>query len=232
MNVETPRVEATIAGLGTFRRLKPDDRRRLAEVSSLRRFTRGEAVFREGDSSDWFIVLATGRVKVAKTTLAGRDVILEVFGPGDPLGTVGAWEGFPYPATAIALEDSECLFTARAAFLALLEGHPSMVRGLFVGLTLRLVELTNRLAEISGSRVEPRIARLFLRLGEEKGATRADGLFIPAPLTRQEIADLCGTTIETAIRVMSRWGKDGVVRTERDGFVLLDRAALEALALS
>ena len=54
----------------------------------------------------------------------------------------------------------------------------------------------------------------------------------PAPLTRQEIADLCGTTIETAIRVMSRWGKDGVVRTERDGFVLLDRAALEALALS
>ncbi len=226
------RLEDAIAKASSLRRLRPEDRQRLAAVSSLRSYARGETVFREGDPSSWFIVLASGRVKVAKTTLAGRDVILEVFGPGDPLGTVGAWEGFPYPATATALEESECIVTGRDEFLGLLERHPTMVRGLFASLTLRLVELTNRLAEISGSRVEPRIARLFLRLAEEKGSPREGGVFIPAPLTRQEIADLCGTTIETAIRVMSRWGKDGIVRTEREGFVLLDREALEALSLS
>jgi CRP/FNR family transcriptional regulator len=228
----TNRLEDAIAKASSLRRLRPEDRQRLAAVSSLRSYTRGETVFREGDPSSWFIVLASGRVKVAKTTLAGRDVILEVFGPGDPLGTVGAWEGFPYPATATALEDSECIVTGRDEFLGLLERHPTMVRGLFASLTLRIVDLTNRLAEISGSRVEPRIARLFLRLAEEKGAPRDGGVFIPAPLTRQEIADLCGTTIETAIRVMSRWGKDGIVRTEREGFVLLDREALEGLSLS
>lgn len=227
----TASVEAAIARTSSFRRLRPEDRERLAAVSSLRSYARGEVVFREGDPSSWFIVLVSGRVKVAKTTLAGRDVILEVFGPGDPLGTVGAWEGFPYPATATALEDSVCVLTGRDDFLGLLEHHPTMVRGLFVGLTLRLVELTNRLAEISGSRVEPRIARLFLRLAEEKGRALEAGVFIPAPLTRQEIADLCGTTIETAIRVMSRWGKDGILRTERDGFLVLDREALEAASL-
>lgn len=228
----TSRLEEAIGRIASFRRLKPEDRERLAAVSSLRSYGRGEVVFREGDPSNWFIVLARGRVKVAKTTLAGRDVILEVFGPGDPLGAVGAWEGFPYPATATALEDSDCVLTGRDDFLRLLEERPTMVRGLFVGLTLRLVELTNRLAEISGSRVEPRIARHFLRLAAEKGQAKEAGLFIPAPLTRQEIADLCGTTIETAIRVMSRWGKDGILRTERDGFLVLDREALEALALS
>ena len=226
------RVEETVARIPSFRRLRPEDRQALAEVSSLRSYGRGDLVFREGDPSSWFIVLASGRVKVAKSTPAGRDVILEVFGPGDPLGAVGAWEGFPYPATATALEDSQCLFTGRDDFLHLLEHRPTMVRGLFVGLTLRLVELTNRLAEISGSRVEPRIARLFLRLSEEKGIGKEDGVFVPAVLTRQEIADLCGTTIETAIRVMSRWGKDGILRTEKDGFLVLDRGALEALGLS
>jgi CRP-like cAMP-binding protein len=64
------------------------------------------------------------------------------------------------------------------------------------------------------------------------GQSRPDGTFIPLVLSRQELADMIGTTIETAIRIMSRWGKDNVVRTEKDGFVVVDRGALEATALS
>ena len=64
------------------------------------------------------------------------------------------------------------------------------------------------------------------------GQKRPDGTFIPLALSRQEIADMIGTTIETSIRIMSRWGKDDVVRTEKDGFVIADRAALETVALS
>ena len=75
-------VEEAISRVPSFRRLRPEDRQRLASVSSVRSYGRGETVFREGDPSSWFIVLAAGRVKVAKTTLAGRDVILEVFGKG------------------------------------------------------------------------------------------------------------------------------------------------------
>ena len=76
------------------------------------------------------------------------------------------------------------------------------------------------------------MARLLCKLADEQGVRRERGIFVPVRLTRQELADLCATTIETAIRVMSRWGKEGLVATERDGFLILDPAALELVALS
>ena len=106
------------------------------------------------------------------------------------------------------------------------------MRGLLVGLTHRLVELTNRLTELSGGRIEGRLARFLLKLATDMGQRREDGVFIPLALSRQELADMIGTTIETSIRIMSRWGKDGVVRTDKDGFLIVDRAALETVAHS
>jgi CRP/FNR family transcriptional regulator len=160
---------------------------------------------------------------------SGKDLILEVFGPGDPLGAVALYMDRPFPATAAALEDTTCVVIPRATFFRLLETNPSLVRGLLLGLTTRLVELTNRLAELSVGRIEGRFARLFVKLAREMGRADRGGTFIPLPLSRQELADMTGTTIETCIRIMSRWNKDSVVRTERDGFVVIDRTALERL---
>jgi CRP/FNR family transcriptional regulator len=171
-------------------------------------------------------------VKVSKMTARGTDVILEIFGPGDPVGAVAVYESRAYPATATALEPTTCLLIPRQAFFSLLESYPTMVRGLLVGLTHRLVELTNRLTELSGGRVEARLARFLLKLADDMGQRATDGVFIPLALSRQEIADMIGTTIETSIRIMSRWSKEGVVRTEKNGFTLLDRAALETVAMS
>ena len=213
-----------------FRRLSPDDRRRLAEVASTREFGKGELLFSDGDASDYLYPVVTGRVKVFKSTARGTDVILELFGPGDPVGAVAAYEARAYPASAVALETTTCVLIPRQTFFALLESHPSMVRGLLGGLTHRLVELTNRLTELSGGTVEARIARFFVKLADDIGQKRADGTFIPLVLSRQEIADMIGTTIETSIRIMSRWGKDGVVRTDKDGFTIVDRSALDLLA--
>ena len=215
-----------------FRRLRPDDRQRLAAVATMRAFEKGAALFSEGDGSDLLYTVLAGRVKVFKTTPRGTDVILELFGPGDPVGAVAVYESRPYPASAVALEPVSCLVIPRQAFFSLLEGYPTMVRGLLVGLTHRLVELTNRLTELSGGRIEGRLARFLLKLGTDIGQRRDDGIFIPLVLSRQELADMIGTTIETSIRTMSRWGKDGVVRTDKDGFTIVDRAALEAVALS
>jgi CRP-like cAMP-binding protein len=215
-----------------FRRLKPDDRQRVAAVATVRAFEKGATLFSEGDGSDLLYTVLTGRVKVFKTTPRGTDVILELFGPGESVGAVAVYEARPYPASALALEPTSCLVIPRQAFFSLLEGYPTMVRGLLVGLTHRLVELTNRLTELSGGRIEGRLARFILKLGTDMGQRREEGVFIPLVLSRQELADMIGTTIETSIRIMSRWGKDGVVRTDKDGFVILDRAALEAVATS
>lgn len=214
-----------------FKRLKRDDLERIAAVSHVGRFDRGDTIFSEGDPPDAFYVVTSGRVKIAKLTPAGKEIILEIFGVGDPLGAVAAYEGFPFPASASALEPTTCVLVPRQSFFQLLEQHPSLVRGLLLGLTSRLLELTNRLAELTGTKVEFRLARLFLKMADDMGRSRATGAYIPIALSRQELADLTGTTIETAIRVMSRWHKQNLVLTEQEGFVIVDRTALEALAL-
>ncbi len=215
-----------------FRRLSTDDRQRLGAVATVKAFDKGAAIFNEGDGSNLLYTVLAGRVKVFKTTPRGTDVILEIFGPGDPVGAVAVYESRPYPATAVALEPTTCVIVPRQAFFSLLETYPSMVRGLLVGLTHRLVELTNRLTELSGGRVEGRLARFFLKLAQDIGQQRADGIFIALTLSGQELADMIGTTIETSIRIMSRWGKDDIVRTEKDGFLVVDRAALDTVALT
>src|SRR5262245_33823255 len=224
------RIAEILASTPIFRKLSPDDRARLAPHVRVRDYGKGERICSEGSPSDRYYSIAKGRVKVYKMTPAGKDVILEIFGVGDPLGAVAVYEGWPFPASAVAIEDTTCITIERAAFFALLESHPSLVRGLLLGLTYRLIELTNRVAELTGGRVEPRFARLFLKLAGDVGRPDRGGTFIPMALSRQELADLTGTTIETAIRIMSRWGKERLVLTEKEGFLVIDAKALEALA--
>ncbi len=199
-----------------FRRLSHDDRRRIAAVARAKEYARGDTIFREGDPSDFFFTVVTGRVKVFKMTPAGKDVILEIFGTGDPFGAVAAYESRPFPATAEALEDTTCLLLPRQEFFSLLERHPSLVRGLLLSLTHRLIELTNRMAELTGGRVEPRFARLFLKLAGDMGRPDRDGSFIPMVLSRQELADMTGTTIEPGFPI---WPWYSTVRTSRRALI-------------
>lgn len=213
-----------------FRRLTADDRARVAAVARLVHHARGTHVFDEGDEAHAFLAVVEGRVKVYKSTPAGKELILEIFGPGDPLGAVAVYEGAPFPASAIALDDVTCLRLEQRDFFALLERYPALVRGLLSGLTIRLAELTRRLADLTGARVEARFARLFLKLAHQIGRPDRGGTFVPMALARQELADLTGTTVESAIRIMSRWEKEGVLHTDKDGFVILDLTTLEDAA--
>lgn len=222
-------VEALLRASPVFRRLSPEDRATVARASTVRHYPKGETIFEQGMPSDAFFTIAAGRVKISKLLPTGKDLIIEVFGTGDPLGAVAAYDGRPFPASAIALEDTTCLVIPRGVFFRLLEEHPSLVRGLLLGLTARLVELTNRLAEFSSGKIEPRVARLFLKLARDMGRQERDGIFVPLALSRQELADMTGTTIETCIRIMSRWGKQDLVRTEKDGFVVVGVKQLEAI---
>ncbi|MDO8678153.1 MAG: Crp/Fnr family transcriptional regulator [Acidobacteriota bacterium] len=215
-----------------FRRLSAGARARVAQVARLKSYERGVLIFSEGDAGDAFIAIVSGRVKVFKSTPAGKEIILEIFGAGDPLGAVAVYEGVPFPASALTLEPTQCLRIEQAAFFHLLEQDPALVRGLLSSLTFRLAELTRRLAELSGARVETRFARLFLKLCDQIGRPERGGVFVAMPLSRQELADLTGTTIETAIRIMSRWQKEDVLHTEKDGFVVLDRNALDEASAS
>ncbi len=207
--------------------LRPDDREALAPLCRMRGFEKGETIFREGEPADRIHFVVLGRVKIVKAA-GGRDVILELLGPGEPVGAVAVFERRPFPAGAVTLEGTSILSIPEREFFQLLETRPEMMRRLLAGLTYRLIMVNKRLADMTGS-AEYRAARLFLTLGDRVGTPQAGGLFIPLALSRQEIADLIGTTLETAIRLMSRWQKDGMIVTEKNGFVIPDLNGLREL---
>jgi CRP-like cAMP-binding protein len=191
--------------------LGSEDRKLLAPHCRVRAYEKGATIFTEGDPAHELCFVVLGRVKIVKTT-PGRELIIGLFGPGEPIGLVAVFDGKPYPASAVALEPSTVLHVAETEFFGALCANPSAARRLIQGLMLRQMELTKRLADLTGS-VEHRLARLFLTLAEKMGKGAKGGIEIPLVLSRQEIADLGATTIETAIRVMSRWIHDSRPRS-------------------
>jgi len=208
--------------------LRKDDRDALAPLCRLRDYEKSDVVFHEADPADRIHFIVSGRIKIVKAA-GTRDVIIEILGDGEPVGAVAVFERRPFPATAIAIEASRVLSIPEREFFALLERRPDMTRHLLAGLTMRLITLNKRLADMTGS-AEHRLARMFVTLADRVGVARGSGVFVPLALARQEIADLIGTTLETAIRMMSRWQKDEVVMTEKSGFLIPSADALRALA--
>jgi CRP/FNR family transcriptional regulator len=208
--------------------LRAEDREAVEPLCRMRGYEKGEVIFREGEVADRIHLLYAGRVKIVKAA-GTRDIIIEILGPGEPVGAVAAFESGRFPATAIALEPSGLVSIPEREFFTLLGDRPEMTRRLLAGLTMRLIMVNKRLAAMTGS-AEARAARLFLTLAERTGERRGEGALISLALSRQEIADLLGTTLETAIRLMSRWQKEEIVLTEKTGFTIPRLAALQDLA--
>jgi len=208
--------------------LRKEDRAALEPLCRVRDFDKNDTIFQEGDPADRIHLIVKGRVKIVKA--AGiRDVIIEILSDGEPAGAVAVYERRPFPASAIAIEPTSVLSIPEREFFALLERRPDMVRQLLAGLTMRLMAVNKRIADMTGS-AESRAARLFVTLADRVGVARGDATFVPLPLSRQEIADLIATTLETAIRLMSRWQKEEIVLTEKSGFAVPNVDALREMA--
>jgi CRP/FNR family transcriptional regulator len=209
-----------------FRCLNPAEARALAEVCRLQVCERGDTVFVEGARAKEMSFVALGTVKIVKATPT-RSVILRIVGAGSPVGIVAAWEGRPYPGTAVAIEPSTIVHVPERVFFTLTDRHPEILRQLLQMMMKRQVQLGQRVSEMTGP-VETRVAQALLDLVVSSGSAEGNTASIALALTRQEIADLAGTTVETAIRIMSRWNKEGLVLTEGDGFVIPDVERLRA----
>jgi CRP/FNR family transcriptional regulator len=219
MNVA--RVEI-LRGSLIFSGLSEDELAELSDIAIERRFDTGEFVFWDGDAPDYFYILAEGQIKAVKHASSGKEFIIAFLGPGEMFGEVAVFENKPYPASAEAAEPTKVLGIERGRFLSFLAKRPEVALRIIQVLGGRLRDAQGRLRDIAGERVEQRIASVLLMLSAKLGPT--------LPFTRQEIADMSGTTTETAIRVMSRFGKQGIVRSARGRTVIVDEARLRSLS--
>lgn len=202
--------------------LPANERESLDAEASLVRLRKRENVWNDGEPPESFNFVVGGRVKLVHALESGREVILDFVEPGGLLCGNAVYGCSPYCCSAVVDGgDAEVLSLPRATVLRLIERYPAAARAFLDELTCRGTTLCRRVGEVASGKVEQRIATMLMRFAEKLGEVRSDGtLFIPLGLSRQDIADLCGTTVESAIRAMSRLGKDGVVETEPDGFVV------------
>lgn len=193
-------------------------------------FPRDAYVFFEGDPPDYLYIVWMGRIKLVRHSPDGRDVVLDVLGPGRMMGELAVFEGAPYSQTAQTMEESALITIARTDFLYLLERYPSVALAVINELGRRLRVANDLVQSLAVDRVDRRIARALLRLSLYNSVRTEEGIMIQMRLTRQDLADMTGTTVETAIRVMSRFRKEGWITTQRGRVIIKQPEALSRIA--
>lgn len=203
-----------------FSTLSSSDLKEITPYVASVSFKKREVIFSEGDPSEWFYLVVDGKVKITKLSQDGKEIILEIIPPLDFFGGLAVLRGFPYPANAIAMEDTKLLRISRSNILRILDRFPNLMYCMALQLGERMKGSHETLKNIALERVESRIASLLLKLSDKAGSKAEDGIVIDIKLTKQDIAEMVGTTVETSIRTMSKLKKMNVV-AEREGRIVI-----------
>ncbi len=194
-------------------------------------FAANEPVCYAGDPAEYMFIVADGRVKLMHDTQAGKEVVLDLLTRGEFFGSLSILGEDVYPDTAIA-QTQVCILTiGKDAFMQILTRYPLVSLKVIGIMSERLRAAHERLERLSAGTVEERIAHVLLRLGDKFGEKkRGVGLLIQAPLTRDDLAAMSGTTTETASRVMSQFQKDGLIQSGRGWVAISNWQGLQSIA--
>ncbi|MFD1254831.1 Nitrogen fixation regulation protein FixK [Devosia equisanguinis] len=219
-----------VRSLPLFANMSDADIDRLLARASLRRLLIGEAVFEQGQKATQFFLLLHGRLKVMQVTSEGQQIIVRVVHPGDLFGFAQALQRDDYPGTPLAAAESLVLCWPNEVWGHFVEQNPHMAVNAMRTIGQRLQEAHTRIREMATEEVERRVAHAVLRLMDQAGKREEDGVRIDFPLTRQDVAEMTGTTLHTVSRIFSAWEGQGIVRGGRQKLLVRDRARLAALA--
>jgi CRP/FNR family transcriptional regulator len=211
---------ANLKKINLFKNLSDEELKELEHYITTATFRKKDDIFTEGDAPEWFYIVSTGKVKVTKISHDGKEIILEVISPHDIFGGVAVLRNIPYPANAVAMEDSEILKISRKNLMRLVDRFPNLMYFIALQLGDRMKSSYDSLKNIALERVEARIAALLLKLANKIGVETDEGTLIDMRLTKQDVADMVGTTVETSIRTFSKFKKDGLL-TDSEGRSLL-----------
>ncbi|MGA9521996.1 MAG: Crp/Fnr family transcriptional regulator [Myxococcaceae bacterium] len=226
-----PRDIRLISQASPFRDLT--DEARAEVVASARKVVLrpGQFLFREGARADSVYLVLSGRLKVLQTSNEGQSVVLRLAGPGELLALVAALgERDEYPVSAQALQTCVAARWTGQDMWKLLERYPGIGAASLRLVLQRLQELQKQYRELATERVERRIARALLRLVRQAGTRVETGVRIDMPLTRQDLAEMSGTTLYTVSRVLSAWTERGLLESKRKLITLLRPHELVAIA--
>ena len=211
-----------IASATLFKGLPEKELNTLTGMTHEKQYGRGETIFFEGDAGNGFYIVGSGQIKVFKMNPLGKEHILHIFGPGEPIGEVPVFNDQPFPASAEALVKSSLLFFPRRDFVALIEQNPSIAMNMLAVLSLRLRQFASQIESLSLKEVPARLAGYLIYTSEEQGG----GDVVNLTVSKGQLASLLGTIPETLSRIFSKMSDEKMIKVEGRSITLLDREKL------
>lgn len=196
----------------------------------LRSLAAGEALFLQGDPVEALYVVESGRLKLSQVTPDGEEVIVRTVGPGDIVVGVAVLDKRTLPVSGVAISECRVLAWPRPRILELAARHPLLRMNVVSTIADRMHDSLSRIRELSTESVGQRVARALLRLARDSGRVVENGTLIDQPLGRQELAELAGTSMFTASRLLARWAREGVLEVGRQRVVVRSMERLRRLA--
>lgn len=231
MNLPSPDFLSAVRRVAVFGSATDDDIQAIARPGILRSVEEDGWFFMQGDPADYLYILLSGRAKLCQIALDGQQVNLRTINPNQLFGAIGAVDaGAVYPACAQALEESSALAIPSGKFRALLAERPHLSFGLMKLMTGYIQEMQERYREMATEKVEQRIARVLMRLAGQSGKRVEQGVLIELAFSRQDLAEMAGTTLYTVSRSLSAWERQGILSLGRERVTLTNPHALMRLA--
>ena len=221
--------ESLLLPLPPFSKLEKEQIRTILDQATSRRFETGGPVFHEGATAEQFFLLLDGTIRVVKTTAGGEQVTSIHIPAGQLFGIAKALGRTTYPATAVAASEVLALSWPASLWENFVSEYPGFATQTYKIVGERLGELNTRIIEMSTQHVEQRIARALLRLISQTGRQVDQGIEISFPITRKDVSEMTGTTLQTVSRLLSSWEKDGLVASSRKRIIVCDPHRLAVL---
>jgi len=218
---------ALLARVPVFEALEPEDLQRVADVAVPRQFEAGEVVFREGDDSDTCYVVRSGHARAVRSNVDGRTITLASFGPGDIFGELAMFDDEKRSATVEAVDEAEAIALLGSDMRRLMRVHPDIAAKLVTAIARRLRAANERLARQSFQTVQSRVAQVVHQLVEQARAEGAGGDEVLITVTQNDIAQLAGSSRESASRFLAVLERAGIVSQGRGRLTVHDAGALE-----
>lgn len=219
-----------IAGLSPFQGVAPADLDRMLQKARSTRIAKGDTVFEQEAEAQSFFLLIDGHVRVVKATPDGQQVIVRYISPGELMGIAQALGRSTYPASAIAAIDCVVLAWPGHLWSEFAFAIPSFGANTYKTVGTRLHDTHSRIVEMATEQVEQRIAHSLLRLVKQTGKATDEGILIDFPISRQDIAEMTGTTVHTVSRLLTSWEDKGLVKSGRQKVTVVEPHRLFLLA--
>ncbi|WP_026226931.1 Crp/Fnr family transcriptional regulator [Hoeflea sp. 108] len=219
-----------IAGMPIFQGMAPAELDGMLVKARSLRIAKDQTVFEQEGEAHSFFLLLSGHVRVVKTTPDGQQVIVRYISPGELMGIAHALGRTTYPASAVAAVDCVVLAWPGHLWPEMAANFPNFGAGTYKTVGARLQETQARVVELATEQVEQRVAHALLRLVKQTGRKTEEGILIDFPISRQDIAEMTGTTLHTVSRLLTAWEEKGLVKSGRQKVTVIEPHRLFALA--